>query len=186
MLNRLLTRKILSWTAISSGVLIGLFGLIIKGQELVETDPNSDRWLTSRFEAFGPGLLGIVFVVASLTALRNRRRAGLLFIAAAPIVAFILAYPSAGFWFTATNGNVYYILPPLRAAAVLSFLFFGLFYSPLLAIRRRKRAVYVFVSVAVLFILVIAVWDKSQVLLSPLAAWSATAKPTPESAGRQR
>lgn len=67
---------------------------------------------------------------------------------------------------------MYYILPPLRAAAVLSFLFLGLFYAPIFVVPKWKRATYLFATFALLFTLVILVWDRPDVLLSPLAAWS--------------
>lgn len=173
LLNRPLAHKVLSWIVASSGVLIGLCGLIVKGQEWIETDPNPDRWLASRFEAFGPGLLGLVFLVGTFSALRNRRRGGLLFLAAAPIVAFILVYPSTGSWFTGTNGDVYYLLPPVSAAAFLSFLFFGLFYVPLLTFRNRKRAVALLVIFAIAFTFFVVLWNGAAALLSLLAVWSA-------------
>jgi hypothetical protein len=148
--------------------MIGLCGIVITGKSSIEEEPDSSLW-----QMLGLCLLGLVFLVGSFTALRSRRRAGLLFIVAAPIVAFILAYPAAGFWVTQPNGDVDYILPGPPQAIVLSCVFFAPFLAPLIAIRNRRRAAYLFVISVLLFGLGISLWEKTAVLLSPLAAWSA-------------
>lgn len=125
-----MTRRALSWAAVTLGIIIGLCGIVIAGQSSIEREPDSSVW-----QVFGVCLLGLIFLVGSFAALRSQRHAGLLFIAAAPIVAFILAYPAAGFWVTQPNGDVDYILPTLPPAIVLSCVFFAPFLVPLLAIR---------------------------------------------------
>ena len=162
--------KVLSWVVVLLGVVIGLAGLVLTVQAPIATDPDSYRWLGSRFEAAGGGLLGLLFVVGSLAALRNRRRSGLLFITASPIAAFILAYPASGLWVPAAGGD-YYRLPGLAPAIVLACIFFAPFYAPLMIIRNRKRAVYLFLGFAALFGLAVTIWEKTSVLLLPLAEW---------------
>jgi len=165
-----LTGKILSWVVLCLGMAIGLVAFVLTIQAPIEADPNSYLWLESRFEVAGVGLLGLLFLVGSFAALRNRRRSGLLFVAGSPIVAFILAYPLARFWVPATSG-AYYKLPDLAPAMVLAGIFFAPFYAPLVVIRKRKRATYLFLGFAALFGLAVTIWEKTSVLLLPLGGW---------------
>jgi hypothetical protein len=164
-------QRTLSWLVATLGIIAGLFGLTMFGEAWVETDPSTPTWLTSRFEAAGLGLLGLVFLVGSLAALRNRRRAAIIFVATSPIVAFILAYPSAGFWFTEPDGTAYYRLPDLSPAILLSCIFFAPFLAPLASIRNRKRAVFLGLFFASVLGLAVGIWQKTYVLLLPLVAW---------------
>jgi hypothetical protein len=129
------TPRILTWLAVTAGILIGLLGLIITAEAWIDTDPKSPVWLTNKFEAFGPGTLGLVFLVASFVSLRNRRRAGLIFFAGTPIVAFVLTYPSAGFLVWKPDGAGVFEMPLLDTAVELTCLFYAPFIAPLFAIR---------------------------------------------------
>jgi len=167
-----MTRTTLTWCAVLVGITIGLLGLVVTGQASFDQDPNSPVWLTSRFEAFGPGLLGAAFLVASLAALRGRRWAGLLFLASAPVVAFIFSYPGAGFVWKPDGSGVFEL--PLPSTAVgLACLFYAPFIAPLFAIGKRKRAVFLFLVPAAIAVLVFAGSRWTSVLLPRLAAWSA-------------
>lgn len=165
-------RRILTALAVTAGVVIGVLGLVITAQGSVEMDPNSSVWLTSRFRMFGWGLLGLVFLAGSFAALRNARRAGFIFCSAAPILAFLLSYPSAGYlvW---TDGGGVFELPLLRTAIVLACLFYIPFIAPLFAIRHRKRALFLFLIPAMVVVAVFAASRWSAALLPRVAAWSA-------------
>ena len=154
------------------GVLVGLIGLIIMGQGHVDPDPNSPVWLTGRFQTFGPGILGLVFLLASFAALHTRRRAGLLFFAGTPVMAFILSYPGAGFLVWKPDGSGFYELPFLSTAVGLTCLFYAPLIAPLFAIRRRRLAVLLFLIPATIAIFVFAGSRWTSALLPRLGGWS--------------
>jgi len=161
-----------SWVFAILGIIIGVSGLTTLAEAGIETEPGSPSWLTSRFAAAGAGLLGLVFLMGSFAALRNRRRAAIVFVAASPIVAFLLAYPSAGLFFTDSGGAIYYLLPGLAPAIVLGCIFFAPFLTPLAAIRNRKRAAVLCLVLSSVLALAVAIMRKTDTLLLPLAAWS--------------
>jgi hypothetical protein len=165
--------RILTWLAVTAGILIGLLGLIITAEAWLDTDPNSPIWLTNKFQALGPGALGLVFLVASLVALRNRRRAGLIFLDGAPIVAFVLTYPSAGFLVWKPDGAGVFELPLLDTAVELTCLFYAPFIAPLFAIRKKKRALFFFLIPAIIAVAVFANSRWTSVLVPGLVGWSA-------------
>src|SRR5205085_9724603 len=106
-------------------------------------------------------------------AVRNRRRGGLVFLICAPVVAFCVGYPDAGYLAWDKQGNGIFYSPFLRIALGLTLLFFAPFTVPLLAIRNKKRAIYLFlISVALVSpVFVSSQWSAS--LLPRLAGWSA-------------
>ena len=169
--KRLLAKRVLSWFIVALGILLGFLGLSISGQRWLP-DPNiHPDWFRPYVQTAGIGLLGLTFLTASLVALRNRRRAGLVFLVCTPIVAFCLAFPDAGFivW---EGGGLFYS-PLLSTALGLGLLFFVPFLLPLFAIQNRRRAIYLFlISAAVVSpVFVTSRWTAS--LLPKLAAWSA-------------
>jgi hypothetical protein len=140
-------------------------------------DPNTHPlWLRPWIFTVGIGLLGLTFLVASIVALRNRRRGGLVFLFCAPIVAFCLAFPEAGFLKWEASGDGIFYSPFFLSAVGLSLLFYAPFLVPLVLLwvtQNRKRAFYLFLIlvVAVSPVFVFSRWTPS--LLPRLAAWSA-------------
>src|SRR5580704_8962554 len=67
-------RQALSWLVVGLGIFVGLYRLVMAGQSSIEYD-----YSLSRLYVFGFFLLGFVFLVASFTALCDRRRAGIIF-----------------------------------------------------------------------------------------------------------
>lgn len=103
---------------------------MMAGQGYLDPDPNSPVWLTGRFQTFGPGILGLVFLLASFAALHARRRAGLICFIGTPATAFILSYPDAGFLVWKAEGGIYE-LPFLSTAIGLACLFYAPLVAPL-------------------------------------------------------
>lgn len=85
-------------------------------------------------------LSGLAFVLGSLVALQDRRRAGIIFLVAMPAAAFCLAYPSASYlvW---TDGGGWFETPTPVAAIGLAVLLYAPFLVPLWMWRRKARAV---------------------------------------------
>jgi hypothetical protein len=54
-------------------------------------------WLLRSISYVGGALLGPVFLAGSIVALRNRKRAGIIFLICMPVAVFCLGYPSAGY-----------------------------------------------------------------------------------------
>jgi hypothetical protein len=160
-------RQALSWLAVTVGIVVGLYRLVMAGQSSID-GPGLD-WLY----VFGFFLLGFVFLVASFTALRDRRRAGIIFFASAPVLSFALAYPEALVWITSPNGGTYGTAPGFWLALILSALFFAPFVALVLARRNRRRANGLFVGFAALAGVVFSFSEWTRPLLPSLAAWSA-------------
>jgi hypothetical protein len=157
---------------IAAGLLLGLYCMAIAGERwLPDADGSLERlleWLYS----IGLGMLGLIFLAASFLALRHRRRAGLLFLAPAPFVAFCLAYRQATAWVDGPDG-IHGCLPAPLTALTMAFLFFLPFVAPLLARRNRKRAVFVFLILAPLAALLLSRFMWTPPMVPGLAAWSA-------------
>jgi hypothetical protein len=166
-------RWAISWLAVAVGILLGVLGLAMSGQGWVSDDPDSSVWLTRRFEVFGPSLFGLVFLIGSYAALSNRRRAGLIFLSGAPVVASVLSYPGAGYLVWTPDGAGTFELPLLPTAVGLSCLFYLPFVAPLLVKSSRRRALWVFVITAVVVALAFAASRWTAALLPRLAGWSA-------------
>jgi hypothetical protein len=173
--NRPLTRSILSWSAAGLGLLIGFCTLVSVGLAWVYNDFSSPDWLPRWIIVFGLGLLAGVFLVASFLGLRNRRRGGLSFLIGMPIVAFCLAYPEAGLWYTAARGEAGIYLPDVRQAIAPAFVFFLPFAVALLAIRKtsRRRALVWFLASASISSAILCISDWTRLFLWRLTPWSA-------------
>jgi hypothetical protein len=84
-----------------------------------------------------------LFLAGSIVALRNRKRAGIIFLICMPVAVFCLGYPSAGYLVWHADGGGWFE-PPAPTAIGLTTIFFLPIFAALLAIRYRKRAVYLF------------------------------------------
>jgi len=134
--------------------------------------PSNDDWLP-RWIAYGGGaLLGPVFLAGSIVALRNRKRAGNIFLVCIPVTVFCLAYPSAGYLVWHSDGG-WFEVPEIPRAIGLAAVFFLPIFAALLAIRYRGRAVYLFGATLVLagFVFGLSRWTKA--FLLPFGGWSA-------------
>jgi hypothetical protein len=165
-------KKAASWLIVTLGVLVGLLALSISGQRWIPDRATDPYWYKSFIQTAGICLLGLTFIAGSLLAVRNRRRGGLVFLICAPLVAFSLGYPDAGFLAWEKGDGIFYS-PFLRIALGLTLLFFVPFVVPLFAIRNKKRAIYLFLIAAALVspVFVTSQWSAS--LLPRLAGWSA-------------
>ena len=120
----------------------------------------------------GGVLFGLAFLTASVIALRNRRRAALVFFVISPFAAFCLAFTSAGYLEWHKDGGGYFESPFISTASWLALLFFIPFLLPLLSLRNWKRATLLFVIPVLLVtpVFVFSRWTRS--FLPELAGWS--------------
>lgn len=171
-LKSTLAKKAANWLIVTLGVLVGLLALSISGQRWIPDRATDPYWYKSFIQTAGICLLGLTFIAGSLLAVKNRRRGGMVFLICAPLVAFSVGYPDAGFLAWEKGDGIFYS-PFLRIALGLTLLFFVPFVVPLFAIRNKKRAIYLFLISAVLVspVLVRSQWSAS--LLPRLAGWSA-------------
>jgi hypothetical protein len=95
-------------------------------------------------QAAGLGILGLVSLIGSLAAPRNRRWAGIAFLVSAPAVAFCLGFEDGYFGvpFRGFDGSQ----PSFPMAALFVFAFFTPLYAPLMMIGNRRHAVYAFLA----------------------------------------
>src|SRR5207253_2434329 len=96
-LKSTVAKKAASWLIVTLGVVAGLLALSISGQRWIPDRATDPYWYKSLIQTAGICLLGLTFVAGSLLAVRNRRRGGLVFLICAPVVAFCVGYPDAGY-----------------------------------------------------------------------------------------
>jgi hypothetical protein len=154
-------KKAASWIIVTLGVLVGLLALSISGRRWIPDHTSDPYWYKSFIQTAGICLLGLTFIAGSLFAARNRRRGGLVFLTCAPLVAFFVGYPDAGYLAWDKQGNGIFYSPFLRIALGLTLLFFAPFVVPLFAMRNKKRAIYLFLISAALVspVLVSSQWS---------------------------
>jgi len=136
---RPIPKTVLSWLVASLGFLFGLLALARFGTWWLPFGDHDPGWFLRWLTFAGVGLFGLGFLIGSILAPRNPRRAGIVFLALLPITAFGLAYPESGFLVTGTG---------------LTALFFAPFVAPLFTLRNKKRAAYVFATTAAIAVLV--------------------------------
>lgn len=154
------------------GSLVGFVALARFGMSWVDFADRSSGWFLPWFSIAGIGLLGLGFIAGSIVALRNRRRAGVIFLAFMPIAAFCLAYPAAGFLVWHADGGGWFETPPPPTAIGLTVLFFVPFLAPVLAMHHRKRAASLFAIAVSLAGVVFSISRWTRVLLPLLAGLS--------------
>ncbi len=164
-------RPLLSWLAVTLGCLVGFVACANFGMDGVPLSDRSPAWYLPWFEITGDALLGAGFLIGSLVALRNRRLAGIVFLAFMPFAAFCLAYPHSGVLVWRDRGG--WFETPFPATAIgLAALFYAPFVLPLWTWRRKKRAVIVFASASVVALVIFACSRWTAALLPRLAGWS--------------
>jgi hypothetical protein len=163
----------LSWFAVALGLLVGFLALARFGMAWPPFGDNDPGWLLRWIAYVGGAFLGAVFIAASIVALRNPKRAGLVFILTMPFAVFCLAYPSAGYLVWHSDGSGWFEPPEIPAAIGLTIVFFLPIFTGLPAIRRKKRAVYFFAFTVLLAGIVFGVSHWTKAFLPPFAGWSA-------------
>ena len=168
----------LSWLAVGLGLLIGFLALAGLGMAWPPFHNDLPGWLLDWIRYGGGALLGPVFLAGTIAGLRNRKRAGIIFLSCMPVTVFCLAYPSAGYLVWHSDGSGWFEPPEIPTAiglATLFFLliFFLLIYAGLLAIRYKKRSVYPLVAVAVLAGIVFGRSHWTKAFFPSFGGWSA-------------
>jgi hypothetical protein len=164
-------KPVLSWIAVTLGCLAGFIACAEFGVGGVALSDRSPAWYLPWFGITGEALLGVGFLVGSLVALRNRRLAGIIFLAVMPVAAFCLAYPASGFLVSRADGG-WFETPFPGTAIELGALFYAPFLPPLWMWRRTKRAVIVFAVAAFVAGVIFARSRWAPALLPRLAGWS--------------
>jgi|SRR5437762_14325852 len=95
---RPIPQTLLSWLVASLGFLFGLLALARFGTWWLPFGDHDPGWFLRWLTFAGVGLFGLGFLIGSILAPRNPRRAGIVFLALLPITAFCLAYPESSFW----------------------------------------------------------------------------------------
>jgi hypothetical protein len=98
-------RTVLSWLVLALGFLLGFLALARFGMAWPPFGDNDPGWLLRWISYVGGALLGPVFIAASIVALRNPKRAGLVLLITMPFAVFCLAYPSAGYLVWHSDGG---------------------------------------------------------------------------------
>jgi hypothetical protein len=159
--------------AVGLGLLVGFVALARFGMAWPPFHDELPGWVLRWIEYGGGALLGPVFLAGTIAALRNRKRAGIIFLSCMPVTVFCLAYPSAGYLVWHSDGSGWFEPPEIPTAIGLATLFFLPVFAALLAIRYRKRAVYLLVATAVLAGIVFGRSHWTKAFLPPFAGWSA-------------
>src|SRR5215470_5190767 len=90
-------KVVFRWVLALIGFFVGLCALAKFGMWWAPLGDRDQGWVPRWLTFVGIGLLGVGFLVGSLFAPRNPRRAGVIFLVFLPITAFCLAYPESGF-----------------------------------------------------------------------------------------
>ena len=166
-------RTVLSWLVLALGFLLGFLALARFGMAWPPFGDNDPGWLLRWISYVGGALLGPVFIAASIVALRNPKRAGLVLLITMPFAVFCLAYPSAGYLVWHSDGGGWFEPPEIPTAIGLTALFFLPIFAGLLALRRRNWTLYLFAATVVLTGVVFGISHWSKAFLPPFAGWSA-------------
>ncbi len=138
------TKTVLSWFVLVLGASGGFLAIVLAGQAWVPQDRASPSWTAEWFGYIGGWLFGIGFLVATVVAMRDRRRGGFLFLGFAPVSALCFGYSGSAFQVTGADGNSQFYLPILSRAIFFWALFLLPFALMLVLRRRRKIAAYSF------------------------------------------
>ncbi|MGA3204729.1 MAG: hypothetical protein ABSF12_19730 [Bryobacteraceae bacterium] len=164
-------RIALSWLVAATGFLIGLFALAGLGMIWTPTEWFSD-WYLHWFGVTGVGLVALCFLVGSIIALRNRGRAGLIFLCVMPIAAFCLAYSASESVDWHADGSGWAAGAPPFTALGLAAVFYLPFLAPMLVWRRRKLSAALFAGAVTLAAIVFSASRWTRGLVPQLGGWS--------------
>jgi len=168
----------LSWLVVGLGLLVGLLALAEFGMAWPPFHNDLPGWLLDWIRYAGGALLGPVFLAGTIVGLRNRKRAGIIFLSCLPVTVFCLAYPSAGYLVWHSDGSGWFEPPEIPTAIGLATLFFLLIFlvlicAGLMAVRYKKRAVYPLILVAVMAGIVFGRSHWAKAFLPSFGGWSA-------------
>lgn len=163
---------VLSWLAVALGLLIGFIALARFGMAWPPFGDNEPGWLLRWISYVGGAILGPLFIAATIVALRNPKRAGLILLVAMPFAVFSLAYPAAGYLVWHSDGSGWFEPPEVPTAVGLTVLFFLPIYTGLLALRRRRWTVYLFAFTVLLAGIAFGLSHWSRAFLPAFAGWS--------------
>ena len=168
----LLVRKAASWLTVALGLLFGFLVLSVSGSAWLPSRASDPYWYKPLIGIAGFAFLGLTLAAGSLFAMRERRRAGLVFLLVTPIIAFCISFTDVGYLVWEKTGDGVFYSPFLWIAFGLSLLFFAPFAVSLYALPNKKRALYLFLISAVVVspVFVRSQWSAS--LLPRLAGWS--------------
>jgi hypothetical protein len=107
-----------------------------------------------------------------MVALRNAKRAGLVFLIAMPFTVFCLAYPVAGYLVWHSDGGGWFECPEIPTAVGLTAMFFLPIFAGLLVIRRKRWSIHLLAATVVLAGIVFALTHWTKAFLPPFAGWS--------------
>ena len=169
---RPIPKILLNWLVVVVGCLVGLFVLARFGAWWLPLGDRDSGWFLRWITFAGVGLFGVGFLVGSLTAPRQPRRAGIIFLSFLPITAFCLAYPGSGFLVWHEDGGGWFEAPLPLTAIGLTALFFLPFVAPLFTLRHKKRAAIVFAIAAFVAVPIFIHSRWTSVLLPHLLAYS--------------
>jgi len=150
---------------------IGLFGLAGVGMTGIPSERFSD-WYLYWFGVGGVGLMALCFLVGSIIALRNRGRAGLIFLCVTPIAAFCLAYSASESVDWHADGSGWAAWAPPFTALGLAAVFYVPLLGPMLVRRRRKLSAALFAGGVALAAIVFSTSRWTRGLVPPLGGWS--------------
>jgi hypothetical protein len=166
------TRIVIRWLFVILGILAALAAPVAYRDGWVGQDPPAPAELTMILQTTGVACLALILVLSSFTALRSARIAGIMLLAATPMLAFALAYSEAGFMAAGADGEIVFRLPPPGRAAAMAVSFY-LPFVVLFAARKRRYA-FLFLLASVLPIaFLLAVVRGAAVLVPGLARNSA-------------
>jgi hypothetical protein len=152
-----------------SGV-AGVLALAAAAHGNVDNDPS--RWLLTRLGMAGTVLAGLVLIASAASAVRRPRRAGWIPVASAPVLGFLLGYPTAGYLVWDERGGI--LERPLWThAIVFACLFYLPFVLSVLSRRNSRRAWWVFIISAAAVTPLLALSHWAAALATKLAACAA-------------
>jgi hypothetical protein len=166
-------KRALSWSAVALGLVVGFLALARFGMAWPPFNDDLPGWLLRWISYVGLALLGPIFISASIVALRNPKRGGAILLIAMPFTVFCVAYPAAGYLVWHSDGSGWFEPPGIPTAIGLAVLFFLPVFAALLAIRRRKRTVYLFVLTLTLAGIVFGLSHWAKAFLPTFGGWSA-------------
>jgi len=162
----------LSWSVAILGVFLGLFMLAKFGMVWIPSGDRDPGWFLRSIGFAGVGLFGLGFLAGSIAAPRNSWRAGVIFLASIPIVAFCAGYPDSGFLVKHADGSGWFEAPLPMTAIGLTAVFYLPFVAPLLSLHNKKRAAAAFAAAVLVAVPVLVHSHWAKALVPNLAVWS--------------
>jgi len=171
--ERLSAKKAVGWFVAVLGMLIGFLSIVGLSQSALPRVSSDEYWAKEWAGFIGLVPFGFIFLIASITAIRKPRSAGLVFLIGGPLVAFWGAFAGAGYLEWHADGGGYFESPFLSTALGLACLFFIPFALALSSVRNKLRSVVLFVVSAAVVTPFIARSPWTASFIPELAGWTA-------------